>query len=448
MIYTSYDLAWIFFFYSFLGWCLEVIYAAVGRKEFVNRGFLNGVLCPVYGVSTVFMSIFMDSLRGEWLYLFLGCMIVGAVTELLTGLLLEHAFHLKLWDYSKERFHAGDYICLASAAAWGVLGFFVIEAVNPLLRIILQKIPYLPGMIALLAMCAVLAVDVFMTVTALLKMKQQNQAMADIAEGLNQASQSLQAVIVRLVHRRMSRAFPGLKKKEAETEEEKEALLCKDSIFAYGCSFHKIVWIFFWGACLGDIVETIFCRFSMGRWMSRSSVVYGPFSLVWGIGIAGATIVLYRYRNREDRHIFLAGMLLGGAYEYICSVFTELAFGTVFWDYSKIPFNLGGRINLLFCFFWGIAAWVWMKRLYPLTSRYIEKIPKRFGKILTYLILVFMAWDVTVSAAALARYGERARNIPPENNVEVWIDQEFPDERMEQIYPNAKMTDGWKGNRE
>ena len=186
----------------------------------------------------------------------------------------------------------------------------------------------------------------------------------------------------------------------------------------------------------------------MGRWMSRSSVVYGPFSLVWGIGIAGATIVLYRYRNREDRHIFLAGMLLGGAYEYICSVFTELAFGTVFWDYSKIPFNLGGRINLLFCFFWGIAAWVWMKRLYPLTSRYIEKIPKRFGKILTYLILVFMAWDVTVSAAALARYGERARNIPPENNVEVWIDQEFPDERMEQIYPNAKMTDGWKGNRE
>ena len=84
MIYTSYEIAWIFLFYSFLGWCLEVIYAAAGRKEFINRGFLNGIWCPVYGFSTAFMSIFMDSLREEWFYLFLGCMIVLTVTELLT----------------------------------------------------------------------------------------------------------------------------------------------------------------------------------------------------------------------------------------------------------------------------------------------------------------------------------------------------------------------------
>lgn len=63
--------------------------------------------------------------------------------------------------------------------------------------------------------------------------------------------------------------------------------------------------------------------------------------------------------------MFLTGTLLGGAYEYLCSVFTELVFGKVFWDYSKIPFNLGGRINLLYCFFWGIAAVVWFKILFP-----------------------------------------------------------------------------------
>ena len=61
----------------------------------------------------------------------------------------------------------------------------------------------------------------------------------------------------------------------------------------------------------------------------------------------------------------MAGTLLGGLYEYLCSVFTELAFGTVFWDYSAIPFNLGGRINLLYCFFWGFAAVAWFKGLYP-----------------------------------------------------------------------------------
>lgn len=239
----------------------------------------------------------------------------------------------------------------------------------------------------------------------------------------------------------MNRAFPGMEQKKAETEEEKQEVIRQKTIFAYGCSFYKVVWIFFLGAFLGALVEMVFCRFTMGWWMSRSSLVYGTFSLVWGIGVAGATIVLYRYRNQEDSHIFLAGTLLGGAYEYICSVFTELAFGTVFWDYSDIPFNLGGRINLLYCFFWGIAAWVWMKRLYPVISRCIEKIPQKAGKVLTWVFLLFMAWDVSISALALARHGERAQGIPPAGELAVWLDQEFPDERMNQIYPSAKTTD-------
>ena len=193
------------------------------------------------------------------------------------------------------------------------------------------------------------------------------------------------------------------------------------------------------GAFLGDLTETVFCRFSMGWWMSRSSVVYGTFSLVWGLGVAGITILLYRYRNREDRYIFFAGTLLGGAYEYICSVFTELAFGTVFWDYSKIPFNLGGRINLLFCFFWGIAAWVWMKLLYPKVSDLIEKVPKRPGTWVTYVVLVFMVGNVLLSGIALSRYSERASGIKANNALSEWIDERFPDERMERIYPSAKI---------
>ena len=93
--------------------------------------------------------------------------------------------------------------------------------------------------------------------------------------------------------------------------------------------------------------------------MSRSSLVWGPFSIVWGGAIAAATVLLYKYKDRSDRFLFLMGTVLGGVYEYLCSVLSEMVFGTVFWDYSKIPFNLGGRINLLYCFFWGFAAVVW-----------------------------------------------------------------------------------------
>ena len=150
----------------------------------------------------------------------------------------------------------------------------------------------------------------------------------------------------------------------------------------------------------GDIIETIFCRFTMGEWMSRSSLVWGPFSIVWGMAMAAATMLLYKYRDRSDHFLFFIGTLLGGAYEYICSVGTELFFGKVFWDYSHMPFNLGGRINLLYCFFWGIAAVVWLKAVYPRLSALIEKIPVKTGKIITWVMIVFMTCNMAVSGLA------------------------------------------------
>ena len=202
----------------------------------------------------------------------------------------------------------------------------------------------------------------------------------------------------------------------------------------------KIILLFIIGAFLGDIVETIFCRITAGVWMSRSSLVWGPFSIVWGLAIALATWFLYNYRNRSDGFLFAFGTFLGGAYEYLCSVFTEIVFGKVFWDYSDIPFNLGGRINLLYCFFWGIAAVVWLKKLYPLFSKWIEKIPLKQGHIITWILIIFMLANILVSTLALTRYDQRAHNEPAANAIEQLIDERFPDSRMEKIYPNAKMA--------
>lgn len=179
--------------------------------------------------------------------------------------------------------------------------------------------------------------------------------------------------------------------------------------------------------------------------MSRSSVIYGPFSIVWGLGCAFLTLLLYRYRNKSDGTIFLAGTLLGGAYEYICSVFTEMVFGTIFWDYSGFAFNLGGRINLLYCFFWGIAAVVWLKLIYPKLSAWIETIPKRPGTILCNILIVFMIANMLISALALARYtGRNDASYSAEttelNGLQQFLDEHYPDARMERIYPNAKMV--------
>ena len=150
--------------------------------------------------------------------------------------------------------------------------------------------------------------------------------------------------------------------------------------------------------------------------MSRSSVVYGPFSLVWGFGAVLLTAILYQYRSRSDGFIFLFGTVLGGAYGYVCSVFTELVFDTSFWDYSHLPSNLGGRINLLFCFFWGIAAVLWLKLAYPALSRLIGHIshasPGREAADLGASHLAVL--NAGISSLAMTRYTQRSAVSPPE----------------------------------
>lgn len=441
MLFSRYEIVWLFFVYSFLGWAMEVVHGVYGKRKLINHGFLNGIVCPVYGFSMVFLSVFLDSLREGWFYLFLGCMIVSSVIELVTGVILEKVFRIRMWDYSNMKFQVGGYVCLKYAILWGILGMLLIKLANPFFLSIIHEIPQLVGEILLIVFNILLVVDTVTTLAGLYFGRENSKHMDEIADGFSQASNSLRNAITARVERRMERAFPNQKKKDMESEAEQEEKKLRESVFAYGCGFHKIVWIFFLGAFLGDITETIFCWITTGELMSRSSVVYGPFSLVWGIGVAGITMLLYRYRNKEDRYIFLAGTFLGGAYEYICSVFTEICFGTVFWDYSDIPFNLGGRINLLFCFFWGIAALVWMKLFYPFFSKWIERIPMKIGKMLSYVFVIFMTINIIISAGALARYSDRNQGIESKNTIEKWLDSHFDDSRMEWIYPNAKMTE-------
>lgn len=443
MIFNFYELCWFYFIYSFIGWCVEVCAAAVQRKKFINRGFVSGPLCPIYGAGAVAFAIFLPELRTNPFFLFLGGAILASFIEFSTGALLEKIFHKKWWDYSQIRFNFEGYICVRYSLLWGAFALALTYFVNPALVSLIHFIPHLLGVIMLWVFAALLILDVVGVTLAIRGMQKQLEQISQLTGGIEQVSRLLENAITKRIVRRMEKAFPAI---TTETLKKYAVKKERSSVFAQGCSFYKLFCLFLVGAFLGDITETIFCFFTMGRLMSRSSVVYGPFSIVWGLGCALLTVILYRIRNKSDSYIFVAGTLLGGAYEYVCSVFTELVFGTVFWDYSGFLFNLGGRINLLYCFFWGIAAVVWMRLLYPFLSRQIEKLPYRAGTILCNVLLVFMIINCLVSALALARYEERQRaggQIPAhaDNVIEEFLDERFDDERMERIYPNAKLVD-------
>ena len=427
MIYNTYELIWLFLIYSFLGWMLETILAATEQRRFVNRGLINGPLCTIYGVPIVILTIFGQELPLFWL--FLGAMIVATVTEWISGHMIERFYHERWWDYSNVKWNLDGYICLPASLVWGVLGTISMRWGNGLLIRLYGFLPEGIGHLLVWILAGMLVLDVTATIFALSGIGRSTQKWEAVDSWFTSISLRIGQWLYGHVDRRIHRAYPKTVQVEKPQRDK--------TVFAAGCCMQKLVWLFFIGCLLGDITETIFCRITAGVWMSRSSLVWGPFSIVWGFAIAAVTDLLYKYKDRSDRFLFLMGTALGGAYEYLCSVLSEMVFGTVFWDYSEIPFNLGGRINLLYCFFWGFAAVAWFKIFYPVISGWIEKLPICAGRILTWVIVVFMCCNMAVSTMALLRSNERSQGIPATQSWQQTMDERFPDERMEKIYPNA-----------
>ena len=427
MIYNTYELIWLFLIYSFLGWMLETILAATEQRRFVNRGLINGPLCTIYGVPIVILTIFGQELTLFWL--FLGAMIVATVTEWISGHMIERFYHERWWDYSNIKWNLDGYICLPASLVWGVLGTISMRWGNGLLIRLYGFLPEGIGHLLVWILAGMLVLDVTATIFALSGIGRSTQKWEAVDSWFTSISLRIGQWLYGHVDRRIHRAYPKTVRVEKPQRDK--------TVFAAGCCMQKLVWLFFTGCLLGDITETIFCRITAGVWMSRSSLVWGPFSIVWGFAIAAVTDLLYKYKDRSDRFLFLMGTALGGAYEYLCSVLSEMVFGTVFWDYSEIPFNLGGRINLLYCFFWGFAAVAWFKIFYPVISGWIEKLPICAGRILTWVIVVFMCCNMAVSTMALIRSNERSQGIPATQSWQQTMDERFPDERMEKIYPNA-----------
>ena len=430
LAYTGQVLLWLFFLYSFIGWVLETAGAALRQRRFVNRGLVNGPLCVVYGVTAVGLTVAGDELPLFWL--FVGSAILATVVEWIAGHILERIYRVKWWDYSSVRWNLDGYVCVPASLLWGVFGVIAVRWANPLFSRLIGLLPQRLSFWLLLFLTVLLALDMLATLLVVSGRARWPERWKSVDFWFSTLSYRLGRRVTGWVDRRIARAYPR-REEEAAAEAAKEE---RAGAFA-GCSFYKIVLLFVIGCVLGDITETIFCRIRAGVWMSRSSLVWGPFSIVWGFAIAAVTVLLYRYRERSDRFLFLTGTVLGGAYEYLCSVLSEIVFGTVFWDYSSIPFNLGGRINLLYCFFWGLAAVVWFKGLYPRLSALIERLPERSGKWAVRFLLLFMCCNMAVSAMALIRSDQRSRGVPAQASWQEIMDERFDDARLERIYPNA-----------
>lgn len=241
-----YDLAWSVLIYSFIGWCGEVIFAAIVHRKFVNRGFLNGPFCPIYGVGmTAVLACFnFLPLSDNLIVLFIESAVITTVIEFITGLVLDRVFHQKWWDYTGFPMNIMGYVCPPFSLLWGAGCVAVVKLVNPLFEWLVGLIPLPVGRIMLVIAAVLFAADLTVTViglrglpTVLRRLDEAERLLDRISEEIGErladgtldiiersaslrersqsAAQHARELIERhksRTHRRIMRAFPNLDK--------------------------------------------------------------------------------------------------------------------------------------------------------------------------------------------------------------------------------------------
>ena len=186
-----YELVWIFIIYAFIGWCTEVSYAALDTGKFVNRGFLNGPYCPIYGCGVVIVIDALIPIKENLLILFAGSVFLTSTLEYITGFLLEKVFHNQWWDYSDKPFNIHGYVCLKFSVYWGLACVFIMDIIHPIIYRGITLIPHLVGMVILSILICGVTVDFCVTVSTILKFNRRLKLMDEVAVAIHKLSDEI-----------------------------------------------------------------------------------------------------------------------------------------------------------------------------------------------------------------------------------------------------------------
>ncbi|SMC21967.1 Uncharacterized membrane protein [Clostridium acidisoli DSM 12555] len=145
---NNYDLILFFTIYSFLGWIIETIFASINEKKIINRGFLTGPFCPIYGFGAVLVircSEWTNTIcTNYFMYLTISVLFsifLVTILEYITGFFLEKIFNCKWWDYSDNMWNCNGYICIKYSLLWGILAFMLVHTIHPVISQVIFSIP-------------------------------------------------------------------------------------------------------------------------------------------------------------------------------------------------------------------------------------------------------------------------------------------------------------------
>lgn len=222
--YSFGQMVWIVLVYSFLGWCCEVAFAAVRRGIFVNRGFLNGPVCPIYGFGVLIVLLVLEPVKENLALLFFGSMVLTSALEFFIGFIMEQFFHDKWWDYSENPFNIKGYICLEFSLVWGAACVLVVDVIHPIIFKLICAIPEKLSLWLMVFFTAALIADAIITLWSMLKLPKRLRAIDELEKAMTAVSDAIGEKVYEGVEHSKERSEAFDEKHPELAERRKEAL--------------------------------------------------------------------------------------------------------------------------------------------------------------------------------------------------------------------------------
>lgn len=224
MFYTYFLL---YFIYSIIGWFLEVGLAFYEHKKFVNRGFLIGPYCPIYGVGCLLLTILLSKYINEPGVIFAFSIFICATLEYLTSYLMEKIFKLRWWDYSNMKFNINGRICLETLIPFGIIGVLVVKYISPFLINTINSMNFNVLVIINIIILSILITDILISFNVVFNLK-------NVTRNLNKDStEDIKKAIYKFIHNnifmynRIVKAFPNMKKIINEQKKRNKNIISK-----------------------------------------------------------------------------------------------------------------------------------------------------------------------------------------------------------------------------
>jgi len=200
----------LFFIYSFFGWLMESVKLSIPSKKFINRGFLIGPYCPIYGTGVFLITILLRKYNDDiWITFFMSLLICGTL-EYLTSYIMEKLFKARWWDYSQRKFNINGRICLETLIPFGIAGTFIIYVANPFFLRNIEKIPDIVMHVMTGTFVVAYITDMIVSFKIIMNLKDMSREFKDNTVEISEKVKKIIKKKYRL-YRRLVNAFPRIK---------------------------------------------------------------------------------------------------------------------------------------------------------------------------------------------------------------------------------------------